>query len=168
MTQGVLLSGGLDSSLVASIAKRAVDARGGSGTNATGNVLHSFCIGLKGSPDIDAAQRVADFLGTKHHSFQFTIDEALDSISDAIYHMYVRWPQEGRGPIIIPRHPPILEWLCFRAPFYLVRSCCGWLLTSHVRWSICLAGKPTMSPRSEPARRCFYWRARSRRWASRW
>eukprot|EP01047_Picozoa_sp_COSAG01_P052802 COSAG01_NODE_5590_length_4160_cov_1.695395_5_plen_132_part_00 len=130
ITQGVLLSGGLDSSLVASIAKRAVDARGGSGTNATGNVLHSFCIGLRGSPDIDAAQRVADFLGTKHHSFQFTIDEALDSISDAIYHMCARG------------YLPFVPWRCSACVFVAGRC------TAAIGYSPAPghppAGKPTM------------------------
>ena len=92
---GVLLSGGLDSSLVAAIAMRAVNSgaastgnlTGNTNLNATGNVLHSFCIGLEGSPDIKAAQDVADFLGTEHHSFSFSVQEALDAVSDAIYHM---------------------------------------------------------------------------------
>ena len=52
-----------------------------------GSQIHSFCIGLKGSPDLKAAKEVADFLGTIHHSFTFTIQEGLDAISDVIYHL---------------------------------------------------------------------------------
>lgn len=79
---GVLLSGRPGSSLVAALARRAFDAQG-----RTGAALHSFCIGLHGSPHMGAAQRVADFLGMTHHSFHFAIDEAIDAISDAIYHL---------------------------------------------------------------------------------
>mmetsp|Transcript_8809 Transcript_8809/g.15504 ORF Transcript_8809/g.15504 Transcript_8809/m.15504 type:complete len:589 (-) Transcript_8809:63-1829(-) len=78
---GVLLSGGLDSSLVASIAAR----------HAKEFVdwprMHSFSIGLEGSPDLAAAKKVADFLGTSHHGFTFTVQEGLDAISDVIYHL---------------------------------------------------------------------------------
>jgi hypothetical protein len=49
--------------------------------------LHSFCIGLSDSPDLAAAQKVADFLGTEHHNYTFTVAEALDAVSEAIYHM---------------------------------------------------------------------------------
>ena len=94
---GVLLSGGLDSSLVASIATRilrdksvSTDSQterteGGNGIYHWGNKLHSFCIGLEGSPDLAAAKRVADFLGTIHHTYTFTVEEGLDAISDVIY-----------------------------------------------------------------------------------
>lgn len=67
---GVLLSGGLDSSLVAAIASRVL-ARGDQ-KNVWGK-LHSFCIGLQGSPDLKAGRQVADFLGTDHHEFTFTV-----------------------------------------------------------------------------------------------
>jgi len=94
---GLLLSGGLDSSLVASIAVRILrdDARaaaqrpvspGGSQPRlAWGGNIHSFCIGLEGSPDLAAAKKVADYLGTTHHTFKFTLEEGLDAISDVIY-----------------------------------------------------------------------------------
>lgn len=76
---GVLLSGGLDSSLVASICARHVSRR-----SADFPKLHSFTVGLEGSPDLQAAKRVADFLGTKHHAYTYTIEEGLDAIRDVI------------------------------------------------------------------------------------
>ncbi|KAI5861131.1 asparagine synthase [Durotheca rogersii] len=114
---GVLLSGGLDSSLVASIAQRetlrlkkaALEANGNA-TELTENPdtgeglvgiddenelstitylpqLNSFSIGLPGSPDNEAAIKVAKFLGTKHHVTTFTIEEGLNALSDVIYHL---------------------------------------------------------------------------------
>ncbi|MBA0564990.1 hypothetical protein Golob_009891 [Gossypium lobatum] len=81
---GVLLSGGLDSSLVASITARYL-----AGTKAAkqwGSQLHSFCVGLEGSPDLKAAKEVADYLGTVHHEFHFTVQDGIDAIEDVIYH----------------------------------------------------------------------------------
>ncbi|CAL5202536.1 unnamed protein product [Lathyrus oleraceus] len=81
---GVLLSGGLDSSLVASVTARYL-----AGTKAAkqwGAKLHSFCVGLKGAPDLKAGKEVADFLGTVHHEFEFTIQDGIDAIEDVIYH----------------------------------------------------------------------------------
>ena len=49
--------------------------------------LHSFCIGLKNSPDIVAAQKVADYLGTEHHSYTYTLEEGVDAVRDVIYHL---------------------------------------------------------------------------------
>jgi len=77
---GVLLSGGLDSSLVASCASRYA-AR----CQQQWPRLHSFSVGLKGSPDLAAAKKVAIFLNTQHHSFEFTVQEGLDAIEDVIH-----------------------------------------------------------------------------------
>lgn len=81
---GVLLSGGLDSSLVAAVANRVLarDQRA-----AVWGKLHSFCVGLPGSPDLKAARVVADYLGTDHHEFHFTVQEGIDAIGDVIYHV---------------------------------------------------------------------------------
>lgn len=116
---GVLLSGGLDSSLVASIAQRETlrmkelsqkraEGNGANGYEKDGHAaghlvgiddsnelatvqllpeLNSFSIGLPGSPDGVAAQQVADFLGTKHHTFTFTIEDGLNALSDVIFHL---------------------------------------------------------------------------------
>eukprot|EP01104_Vermistella_antarctica_P014053 TRINITY_DN4355_c0_g1_i3.p1 TRINITY_DN4355_c0_g1~~TRINITY_DN4355_c0_g1_i3.p1 ORF type:complete len:586 (+),score=140.65 TRINITY_DN4355_c0_g1_i3:48-1760(+) len=86
---GVLLSGGLDSSLVASIASRYAKKRveDGGNSDAWWPTLHSFCIGLEGSPDLKAAQTVADFIGTKHHNFLFTVQEGIDALPHVIYHL---------------------------------------------------------------------------------
>lgn len=104
---GVLLSGGLDSSLIAAIAARettkaaakeqdksidashtltGVDSKGD--LNFTGWAkLHSFAIGLPGAPDLIAAKKVADFIGTIHHEHTFTVQEGFDALSDVIYHL---------------------------------------------------------------------------------
>lgn len=106
---GVLLSGGLDSSLIASIAARETEKLKLKSGVANGKVvphelvgidedddlstitalpeLHSFSIGLPGSPDTVAAKRVATFLGTVHHEFNFTLQEGLDALRDVIYHL---------------------------------------------------------------------------------
>ncbi len=85
---GVLLSGGLDSSVVSALAASMADARVESGgtERAWWPRLHSFSIGLEGSPDLAAAQTVADALGTAHHGFTFTIQEGLDALRDVIWH----------------------------------------------------------------------------------
>ena len=85
----VLLSGGLDSSIVAAIAKKFAPKRieDSSKTPAWWPRLHSFSIGLEGSPDLKAARQVADHLGTVHHQLNYTIQEGLDAISDVIYHL---------------------------------------------------------------------------------
>ena len=83
---GVLLSGGLDSSLIASITTRLMTETGGSiQSSQFGNKIHSFSIGLEGAPDLKAAKKVADFLGTIHHEFVFTIQEGIDAIRDLVY-----------------------------------------------------------------------------------
>ena len=81
---GVLLSGGLDSSLIASITKRIVKTRK---NNVWGNNIHTFSIGLEDSPDLLAARKVAKFLDTNHHEFIFTEQEGIDSIKDLIWHL---------------------------------------------------------------------------------
>lgn len=104
---GVLLSGGLDSSLIAAIAARetekaahasskdGVDANKElSGVDSKGSLhstgwskLHSFAIGLPGAPDLIAAEKVAHFIGTIHHSHTFTLEDGLDALNDVIYHL---------------------------------------------------------------------------------
>ncbi|KAI3952333.1 hypothetical protein MKX01_005200 [Papaver californicum] len=82
---GVLLSGGLDSSLVASVASRYLAES--EVAKQWGSQLHTFCIGLKGSPDLKAGREVADYLGTHHHEFNFTVQEGLDALEEVIYHV---------------------------------------------------------------------------------
>jgi asparagine synthase (glutamine-hydrolysing) len=86
---GVLLSGGLDSSIVSAIAKKFAARRVESNDlqDAWWPSLHSFAIGLKGSPDLDAARKAAEHIGTIHHEVHFTIQEGLDAIRDVIYHI---------------------------------------------------------------------------------
>ena len=86
---GVLLSGGLDSSLVSAIAKKFASQRVESGDKlgAWWPQLHSFAVGLKGAPDLLAAKKVADHIGTVHHEINFTVQEGLDAVRDVIYHI---------------------------------------------------------------------------------
>ena len=86
---GVLLSGGLDSSVTSAIAKMYANKRIESGDKdkAWWPQLHSFAVGLEGSPDLLAARKVADFIDTVHHEITFTIQEGLDAIKDVIYHL---------------------------------------------------------------------------------
>lgn len=86
---GVLLSGGLDSSVISAIAARFAENRIESGDRqkAWWPRLHSFAIGLEGSADLAAARKVADHLGTVHHEVHFTVQEGLDAIRDVIYHI---------------------------------------------------------------------------------
>jgi asparagine synthase (glutamine-hydrolysing) len=85
----VLLSGGLDSSLVSAIAAKYVAKRieDEDQTDAWWPRLHSFSVGLEGAPDLLAARKVADMIGTVHHECHFTIQEGLDAIRDVIYHL---------------------------------------------------------------------------------
>ncbi|MBR1910941.1 MAG: asparagine synthase B [Treponema sp.] len=86
---GVLLSGGLDSSIVAAVTQKFSKKRietGGS-QDAWWPQLHSFAVGLEGSPDLIAAQKAAAYIGTVHHEVHFTIQEALDALPDVIYHI---------------------------------------------------------------------------------
>lgn len=86
---GVLLSGGLDSSLTSAIAKQYAAKRieTDGKADAWWPQLHSLAIGLKDSPDLVAAQKVADAIGTVHHEIYYTIQEGLDAIRDVIYHI---------------------------------------------------------------------------------
>lgn len=86
---GVLLSGGLDSSVISAIAKRFAAKRiETDGKNdAWWPQLHSFAVGLEGSPDLAKAREVADFIGTVHHEIHYTIQEGLDAIRDVIYYI---------------------------------------------------------------------------------
>ena len=86
---GVLLSGGLDSSIISAIAKKyashRIECEGQK--EAWWPQLHSFAIGLKGAPDLAKAREVADFIGTIHHEINYTIQEGLDAIRDVIYYI---------------------------------------------------------------------------------
>jgi asparagine synthase (glutamine-hydrolysing) len=86
---GVLLSGGLDSSVTSAIAKKYCQKRIESGDtkDAWWPQLHSFSVGLEGSPDLVAAQKVATHIGTVHHEIKFTVQEGLDAIKDVIYNL---------------------------------------------------------------------------------
>ncbi|CAI4485892.1 BDH_1b_G0021320.mRNA.1.CDS.1 [Saccharomyces cerevisiae] len=104
---GVLLSGGLDSSLIAAIAAREtekanadanedknVDEKQLAGIDDQGHLhtsgwsrLHSFAIGLPNAPDLQAARKVAKFIGSIHHEHTFTLQEGLDALDDVIYHL---------------------------------------------------------------------------------
>ncbi|HQN94099.1 MAG TPA: asparagine synthase B [Prolixibacteraceae bacterium] len=85
---GVLLSGGLDSSITSALAKKfsAKRIEEGDKTEAWWPQLHSFAIGLDGSPDLAAARKVADYIGSIHHEINYTIQEGVDAIRDVIYH----------------------------------------------------------------------------------
>lgn len=78
---GVLLSGGLDSSVISAISARLCSK------NEWCPTIHSFSIGLKESPDLAAARKVAKFIGSIHHEFVFTIEEGLNALADVIYHL---------------------------------------------------------------------------------
>lgn len=84
---GVLLSGGLDSSVISAIAKKyaakRIETDGAS--DAWWPQLHSFAIGLKDAPDLSKAREVAEYIGTVHHEINYTIQEGLDALRDVIY-----------------------------------------------------------------------------------
>lgn len=86
---GVLLSGGLDSSVISAIAAKLAPNR----VEADGKQpawwprLHSFAVGLKGAPDLAAARKVADHIGTVHHEINYTVQEGIDALRDVIYHI---------------------------------------------------------------------------------
>ncbi len=84
---GVLLSGGLDSSVISAIAEKYAEMRieDDSRTKAYWPRLHSFAVGLKGAPDLAKARLVAEHIGTVHHEINYTIQEGLDALRDVIY-----------------------------------------------------------------------------------
>ena len=86
---GVLLSGGLDSSITSALAKKFSSKRVESDDTqeAWWPQLHSFSVGLEGSPDLAAAKKVSEHIGSIHHEVVFTIQEGLDAIRDVIYHL---------------------------------------------------------------------------------
>lgn len=86
---GVLLSGGLDSSVISAIAKQYSGKRVESDLNhdAWWPQLHSFAVGLKGAPDLIKAREVANFIGTVHHEINYTVQEGLDALRDVIYYI---------------------------------------------------------------------------------
>ena len=86
---GLLISGGLDSSVIAAVAKNFSQKRVDDEDNSDAwwPQVHSFSIGLEGSPDVAAAQKVADHIGTIHHPLVFTIQEGLDALEDVIKHI---------------------------------------------------------------------------------
>lgn len=86
---GVLLSGGLDSSVISAIAKKHAGLRveTDNQSDAWWPQLHSFAVGLKGSPDLIKAREVAEHIGTVHHEIHYTIQEGLDAIRDVIYYI---------------------------------------------------------------------------------
>ena len=110
---GTLLSGGLDSSLVTSIASRLFKESPGSNWH---NNLHTFSIGLKGSPDLKYAREVADFCGTHHHELNFTVQEGLDAIRDVIYHLetYDVTTVRASTPMYLMSQDYVMElrWYC--------------------------------------------------------
>ncbi len=86
---GVLLSGGLDSSVISALAEKFSEMRieDDGRTRAHWPRLHSFAVGLKGAPDLGKARLVADHIGTVHHEINYTIQEGLDAIRDVIYYI---------------------------------------------------------------------------------
>jgi asparagine synthase (glutamine-hydrolysing) len=86
---GVLLSGGLDSSIISAITKKyaAMRIESGDTQQAWYPQLHSFAVGLEGSPDLAAARGVAAHIGSIHHEVHFTVQEGMDAIRDVIYHL---------------------------------------------------------------------------------
>ncbi len=86
---GVLLSGGLDSSIISAVtakyARRRIETE--DSQEAWYPRLHSFAVGLEGSPDLAAARKAADHIGSIHHEVHFTVQEGLDAIRDVIYHL---------------------------------------------------------------------------------
>ena len=85
---GVLLSGGLDSSIISAVAQKYAKRRIETGGEeaAWWPRLHSFAVGLRGAPDLEKARLVAEHIGTVHHEINYTIQEGLDALSDVVYY----------------------------------------------------------------------------------
>src|SRR3546814_16946396 len=102
---GVLLSGGLDSSVIAAVTKKFASRRVESNDqeNAWYPRLHSFAVGLDGSPDLIAAKKAADHIGTIHPEINFTIQEGLDTVREFIYPLETNYvPNNRRSTPIQP------------------------------------------------------------------
>ena len=84
---GILLSGGLDSSIIAAVAARFAARRGEDSGEAGSRRVHTFSIGLPGSPDLEAARAMAAHIGSVHHEFHFTVQEGFDALADVIHHI---------------------------------------------------------------------------------
>ncbi len=84
---GFLLSGGLDSSLVCSIAARLLKDLAREDSHRYNPIINTYSIGQIGSPDLEAAQKVADYLGSNHHGFTFTVSQGIAAIPNVIYHV---------------------------------------------------------------------------------
>ena len=93
--------------------------------------LHTFSVGIEGSPDLVAARKVADFLGTKHHELTFTVEQGLDALSDLIYHIE-SYEQVGLHPTSRRR--------CVRG---LSQGCLGEKQGTH---SVCMISMMTCGP----------------------
>jgi asparagine synthase (glutamine-hydrolysing) len=84
---GLLISGGVDSSLIAAVTMRLVrEGKVDIGSKGMKEV-HSFCIGLHDSPDLIAARKVAEYIGTTHHEFVYTVEEGIDAMPEVVYHL---------------------------------------------------------------------------------
>ena len=83
---GLLISGGVDSSIVASIVMKLVKSGEIDIKKRGMTEVPSFCVGIKGSPDLEAARKVAQFIGTTHYDIHFTVEEGIDALEEVIYH----------------------------------------------------------------------------------
>ena len=84
---GLLISGGVDSSLIAAITMRLI-REGQIDIKSKGmREVHSFCVGLQDSPDLIAARKVAEHIGTIHHEFVYTVEEGIDTMPEVVYHL---------------------------------------------------------------------------------
>ena len=98
--------------------RMAQSPRSAEGVSAKFPRLHSFCIGLEGSPDLAAAQKVADYLGTVHHAYTFTVEQGVDAVSQVIAHLETFDVTTVRAATCVA-HLPLLTCLyyMFTAPW---------------------------------------------------